>query len=247
MQLAVKGLVLRVNETGADNRFLTVLTGERGIISVFFRGPGARKPKMGSTEALCYSQFMLFQSRERYIVNSADLLELFFPLRQDIERLSLAQYFCQLLQVVVPEEEPAAEFLRLTLNTLHFLGKPKRSPAFLKALFELRSLSLAGFMPDLVGCAGCGCFEKGRMFFSPKQGNLLCGECLEELRGEGYLSLSPSALAAMRHIIYSPLEKLFSCTASGESLNILARCAERYVLYQTARTYTALDFYNQLF
>lgn len=246
MQLSVKGLVLRANETGADNRFLTLLTAERGIIPVFFRKQGGTKPKMGSTEALCFSQFVLFRQRDRYIVNSADLLELFFPLRQDIERLALAQYFCQLLQVVVPEEEPAEEFLRLTLNTFHFLGKPQRSPALLKALFELRCLSLAGFMPDLVGCSGCGSFEKPQMLFSPKQGGLLCGDCFAEQRGEDYLSLSPSALAAMRHIIYAPLEKLFSFSVSGESLEVLAICAQRYVLDQTERTYTALEFYNSL-
>ena len=246
MQFSIKGLVLKVNETGADDKFLTVLTGEKGVISVFLRRRGKKQEKMGSIEVLCYSQFVLFETRDRYYVDSVEPVELFFPLRQDVERLAVAQYFCQLLQTLVPTGENGGDFLRLALNTLYFLGKQDRSVVQLKALFELRCLSLAGFMPDLVGCSQCGAYLSDEMFFSPSKGVLLCGACRQRQETYGFSPLPLGALAAMRHILYSDFQKLFSFTVSGDSLRRLATYAEQYVLCQTGRGYTALDFYKSL-
>lgn len=70
--------------------------------------------------------FFYLQRRDKYIINDAQPLEVFFDLRSDIETLSLAQYFCELVSVLAPEEAAAGDFLRLVLNALHFLAKRKR-------------------------------------------------------------------------------------------------------------------------
>ena len=46
----------------------------------------------------------------------------FFGIRGDLEKLTLATYFAQLCCELIPENEPAAEELRLMLNTLYCLG-----------------------------------------------------------------------------------------------------------------------------
>ena len=49
-----------------------------------------------ATQLLSYSQFQIYKGKDKYIINDAQPEHVFFGLRSDIERLSLAQYFCEL-------------------------------------------------------------------------------------------------------------------------------------------------------
>ena len=57
---------------------------------------------------------------------------MFFSLRTDFEKLSLAQYFCELALALAPEKTEAGDFLRLVLERLVFLGKGKLPAAQIK-------------------------------------------------------------------------------------------------------------------
>ena len=67
--------------------------------------------------------------------------------------------------------------LRLLLNSLYLLSEGRRAPRLVKAVYELRAMTLAGFMPDLVACADCVKYEGGAFCFDARKGRLYCGEC----------------------------------------------------------------------
>lgn len=94
--------------------------------------------------------FLFTEGGTNYIINDAQPLEVFFDLRSDIETLSLAQYFCELVSVLAPEEAAAGDFLRLVLNALHFLAKRKRPSLIIKAAVEMRMLIFSGLYACLI-------------------------------------------------------------------------------------------------
>ena len=143
-----RGLILREMTLGESDRLVTVLTEDQGVIRAFARrAKNLSDGKNAATSLLCYSRLDLYRGRERYIINSAIPIETFFGLRSDIVALALAQYLCQFTEELVPEGPDSGEYLRLVLNTLHFLSEGSRPPELLKALIELRMLSMSGFMP----------------------------------------------------------------------------------------------------
>ncbi len=244
MQVKTDGLVIREWNVGESDRLVSVLTRDEGVIRAFARqAKRLRSAKASSTQLLCYSHLSLYKGRDAYIIDEAQPVELFFGLRKDIERLSLAQYFCELAGTLAPEEMEAGDFLRLMLNALHFLSKGTRSPLLLKSVVEMRMMSLAGYMPDLVCCAGCSCYEADEMFFLPKGGKLYCGECLPSGSGP-WLRLDRGVLTALRHTIYADFEKLFSFQLPEPGLKQLGKASESYVLSQLERNFTTLDFYR---
>lgn len=245
MQLTVDALVVRVKNMDEADRLLTLLTPDRGLVTAYMRG--ARRMKGATavaTELLSYSRFVLFQNRDRAFVDKAELNRLFFDLRRNMEALSLATYFCQLLAELVTEEEQGDGPLRLTLNCLHYLDKGAMDLAQLKAIFELRLLTMGGYMPDLVTCAGCGAAPGEELYFDPAGGVLCCPHCRGEIPGA--VPISPGVFAAMRHIIYSDFEKLFSFRLPPPALAELERVSEAYLLAQVERVLPALNFYNTL-
>lgn len=242
------GLVIREINVGDNDRIITILTREKGIVRASARGARRVKSHISSaTTLLSFSAFTLFHGREKYIINEAEPLGFFLGLREDIERLTLAQYFAELALKLAPEEEPANDYLRLILNGLHLLSEGKRPPLLVKAAVELRMLSLSGYMPDLVACRSCGSFEHEIMCLDIKNGNIECGFCAEhpEASGGNFI-LRSSSLAAMRHIIYSDFEKIFSFSLSDGSLKELSRASEAYLLFCNDRGFATLDFYHTL-
>jgi len=246
MRLKAQGIVLRDYKLDED-RVVTILTREQGVLSAYANGANRlRSALASSTELLCYGQFELFKNRDRYVVDHADAQRTFFGIRQDVEKLSLASYFAQLSTELTPREEPADMYLSLLLNTLHFVENEKRDPQLLKALYELRILTLSGYMPALVACRRCGVYQAEEFFFFPADGTLLCGGCAGGQRPVGGIPLRMGVLAAMRHIIYCPPEKLFAFSLSGEGLGKLERLAEQYLHYQVEKTFHALEIYRAL-
>lgn len=245
MKQTTEGIVLRDYKLD-DDRILTILTREQGVLTAYANGANRlRSALASSTELLCYSQFVLFTRRGRNVVDNADAIHTFFGIRADLEKLALASYFAQLATELSPRGEPAQPHLSLLLNTLHYLENGRRESVLLKPLFELRLLTLGGYMPPLVACRECGSYEGAFFHFFPSDGSLLCDHCAGD-NLPGGVPLAMGVLAAMRHIIYAPAPKLFSFTLSNMGLRQLERASEDYLRYQVEKTFHSLEMYKSL-
>ena len=246
MQIETNGLIILEKSVGESDRLVTVLTREEGVVRAFAKqAKKIKSNKLCATQLFSYSRLTIFKGRDKYIIDDAQPIEVFFDLRRDIERLSLAQYFCELAGVLAPQEAEAGDFLRLMLNSMHFLCKATRPNSQIKAIVEMRMLSLAGYMPNLVCCAGCSCYESDEMYFLPRKGLIYCGDCFQPT-AEPVIKLSRGALTGLRHIIYSDFEKLFSFSMSPLGLVELAQASEQYLLCTVERSFNTLEFYRQM-
>ncbi|MBQ5901672.1 MAG: DNA repair protein RecO, partial [Clostridia bacterium] len=74
-------------------------------------------------------------------------------------------------------------------------------------------------------------------------GTLFCGECA----GGIHMPVPTGVLAAMRHICYCDLKRIFSFSLPDEGMKMLSDITETYLLAQTDKEFTALKFYKSLF
>ena len=248
MQIDTDGLIVKEQNIGESGRLVTVLTREEGILRAFVRGAKRMKSRSASsTQLLCYSRLSIYKGRDTYVIDEAQPEEVFFPLRQDMEKLSLAQYFCELAIALAPENAEAGDFLRLILNGLHFLSNGKRPALLIKAAVEMRMLSLAGYMPNLICCQECGGYEADEMYFLPGQGILYCGNCYRKTQQSQGLCMNRGVTTALRHTVYADFSKLFAFSLPEAGRKRLAYLSERYLLSQLDRGFATLQFYHHLF
>ena len=241
MKLNTDGLILKSSQTGEQDRLVTILTRDLGVVRAFAHGAAKAKGRSASaTETLCYSTFTLSENKGTYSVSEATPVELFFELRSDIERVSLAQYFCEVAMSLAVEGEEASSLLRLILNSLYLLSKNLRDIRLIKSVFELRIMTLSGFMPDTDGCCECGETQISRPLFDINGGVIRCDGC------GGGAAITKGVLGAMRHICTADESRIFSFEIGEDSLAILSDITERYLLSQCDRSFTALDFYKNL-
>ena len=241
----IRGIVLRSVDTREADKILTVLTGEMGKLAVVAKGARGRRSRVtAATQLLAYSEMTVAESRGWQILSEASTIELFSGVRRDLERLSLASYFAELVDAVTYEDLPVPEILPLLLNALYALGNLNRPREIVKPAFEVKLMALSGFEPLVDRCAVCGAPEPEEPMLDVVHGTLHCGKCAQ--RGGLSMPLGAAGLAAMRHIVYGEPKRLYAFQLPEEPLRWLNHAAEAYVAAQLERGFRTLEFYKQL-
>ena len=105
--ITVNGIVTRYANYRDNDRILTLFTRERGLISAAARG--CRRPKsplLPASELFVSGEFVLFFNREKYTLQSCDVQEAFYPLREDVERFAAGAYMLALANGGAVTEQP---------------------------------------------------------------------------------------------------------------------------------------------
>ncbi len=248
MLINTKGLVLKCRNVGENDKIITILSKEYGLIQASVKNAKTVKSGLsGICQVLSYNEFCLFKGKGNYIVNSAETIASFFSLCNDVVSFSLSGYWCELISYVCNDNDDNSEkYLSLLLNTLYFLKEKRREKGLLKSIFELRLLSIAGFMPNLVCCNACAKYEDKLFYFLPLEGVIVCKDCFVKNEGQVYFEISNSVLIALRHIVFSEDNKIFSFNLTGQSLKKLNLITEYYVKIHTKAEFNSLQMYNAL-
>ncbi len=244
--LTVKGLVIRKTDYGESSVLFDLLT-DNGICPVSARGIRKAGSKYAAvTQVFSYGEFCLRQSGGKLYLDSAAPINLFYGLRADLEALALASYFSELIRKTATDQ-PQPQILRLFLHCLHYLSAAEktRAAAQIKAIFELRLIAEHGMAPNLICCAECLTYQPPQPVMRLEQADFVCASCIEEISSHD-LPVTPSALQAIRHVVFSEFDKLFAFRITGESLRQFSSYAERYIKHCLDMPLPALKYYHDL-
>ena len=245
MFFTTKGLVIHTADWREGDRILTVMTEDRGKLSM--KAPGVRRKnsKLGPAGQLfAYGNMTVYENGGHHTLQDFESLEQFYKLSADLDALALASYFCELLSTEGEEDLPAPGMLRLALNSLYALANHLFPDRQIKACFELRFLAITGYEPDLWRCAACGAQPEDPLV-ALEQGRLYCADCRAAARGKT-MRLNRAALQAARYVLRCDLKKLFSFRVEDADLRLLGDFAEAYLLTRLERGFRTLDFYHSL-
>ena len=185
MKKACDGLVLRVTDSGENDRTLTFLTAEEGKLHIIAKGARSVRSRNASLcRILSYSNLELHKKNDLYWLMGGSLNNAFFGINGDLEAFSLASYIAEIADEISGESFPAHEVLQMTLNTLYAIENGLKPLWQIKATYELFAANISGFMPDLVTCRDCGkeSFE-GELWLDVMNGAIVCPECLSKKNG----------------------------------------------------------------
>lgn len=259
MHYTLDGLVIREMAWGENDKRIVLLTANRGRVSILAKGARSMKSKyMNAIGLFTYGNYEVTERNGYAWLSGASIHEPFFGLRNDIERLALSSYVVDLAGELSGEEEPAEDILRLTLNTLYAIEKEIKPPEQIKATYELRAMSVSGYMPDLSGCSVCGSERFSHVYLDAVNGVLKCSDCLNRLDpakahvedeptvGAVLVPLSMGSVAAARYVIDAPMEKVLSLILDEEQRRQLSKLGETYAIHQLEKRLSSLDFYTQI-
>lgn len=243
--VVTRGVVLRETLTRESDKILTLLTDAYGKTPVIARGARRKNSRYAAAaQPLAYSEWTLYQRGAWRYAKEGNVIELFEGLRENLQTLSLGFYFAELAEAVALEETPAPALLRHLLNGLYALSALRKPPDLVKAAFELKFLSIAGFAPLSDACAYCGKAEPSDPALDVVKGVLHCATCGP--RNGDSRPLCRDSLSALRHIVYGDEKRLYAFRLGGDALKRLGDASERFLYAQMERRFRTLEFYKSL-
>lgn len=229
------GMVLSAMPVGEYDRRLVILTKEKGRISAFARGARRQNSMlMGCSQSFVFGMFTLYQGRDSYSVNSAEIENYFEVIRNDLEIVSYASYFCEFATYLTRENVDGTEILKLLYQSFRALEKKTISNELIRAVFELKILSVNGEAPQVFECVRCK-RKEALTIFHTKKGGLLCKWCGREIL-DGF-AIKENLIYTLQYIVTADIQKLYTFTVSCELLTALKKVAKDYV-----NTYVDMKF-----
>lgn len=223
--IKTKGIILSESNMNDFDKMLTMLT-PNGKIGCAAKG--ARKPKsllMAGTQFLCFGEYMLYQGTSSYHINSCDTIELFYPIRTDLDKLKYAAHVTKVINDVTDENQNTYRILQLFLNTLYMISETDKDLDFILSVFKLRLLCLLGFTPQIKACTNCKTGEN-ITHFSIRDNGFKCEACSKI--DKGAIRISDSTKTAMQYIVLADPKKIFSFQISEENLQELNLVSNLY-------------------
>jgi DNA repair protein RecO (recombination protein O) len=179
--LESEAIVLRSTALGDADKLVSLFTRRFGRLQGV--APYARRSRrrFGSTlEPLSYVRAWFFERQPRNLVRlvQTELLASFWHVAGDYERTVALSHVAELLELLLPDREPAERSFRLTLLTLRALQQAAPLGVTL-VYFQLWSVRLAGFLPDFASCCRCRrqipSQEPG--YLDSRRGGIFCRRC----------------------------------------------------------------------
>ena len=223
--IKTKGIIISESNMNDFDKMVTILT-PNGKIGCSAKG--ARKPKsllMAGTQFLCFGEYLIYEGASTYHINSCDTIELFYPIRTDLNKLKYASHVSKIINDVTYENQNTYKILQLYLNTLYMISQTDRNLDIILSVFKIRLLTLLGFSPEIKYCTTCKTNEN-LSYFSIKDNGFKCLSCGKV--DKSAIQISNSTITAIRYIMMSDAKKIFSFQISDENLKELNLVSKLY-------------------
>jgi DNA repair protein RecO (recombination protein O) len=239
-----QAITLRLTDYRETSQILSVFSRDFGRIGLIAKGSKRKRTHAHG----CIDLFQLLDvvfiekpAAHLQILTESRLLEDFPGLRRELVRGYAAFFVAELLLGLTEEGDPNPPLFDLAVTTLRMLSGTDRANVVLHA-FEVHLLELIGLFPRLEGCAWCGAdFTPAKeLAFAATAGGVVCPKCEGAVAERIYVS--PGALAMLRKLSASPLNKVERLRISGTIAKDVRRMLGRVWMHVMGREVRMLEY-----
>ena len=254
------GLVIRGHDYGDGRCMYTVLTADCGRIAIDTSSPNGKYFGSAPISVGSYMTFILKRRGKMHWIRESEYEDQLEFLKTDLEASALAAYIMDVAYELTEDGEKCRDILAITYNCLYALNyKRTISPELIKAAFELKVMTVSGYMPSVTKCEICG-KPDSTMYLDVMNGGVICPKCLREREKElPYVDeydqdyhaptnilcpLTTDTVCAMYYVICAPYSKMLSFRLDDEEeLRLLNKATSTYLVNHLERSFDSLDYY----
>lgn len=243
--IRVEAVVLRHSDWGEADRLLVFYSREQGKLRAIAKGlRKIQSRKAGHLEPFTRAAIMLAKGHDLWIVTQAEAIDLFQPLRENLQKMGQAAYVVELLDRFTYEEGQNWQLYQLLTETLTRLSTTEDDFVPVK-YYEMRLLDLLGYRPLLFECAACAEAITARdQYFSADMGGVLCPKCAT--RGQSSRPVSMEALRFLRHFQRSNYKEALRAAPPPAIRQEIDALQHYYLTYLLERSLNSPEFLKQI-
>jgi DNA repair protein RecO (recombination protein O) len=243
-ELRATALILRTVDYGESDRIVTFFTRELGKVTAFARSARKSQKRFGGALEPFNRLAIRYRDRRGDLLSlaSATIERARSGITTDLERIGRAAYVTELTGEAIREREAVPELFDLLDAGLEMLSSSDAVGGGWLAAFELKLLSLAGYRPDLAGCASCGDAAAERYRFVPDRGVIFCAGCA----GGSGIAVSAGTVRALEASLDHPLPMLDRIALSPAQVEEARRLLGPFIRLQLGKELRSAKFLDEM-
>lgn len=249
--LTVPAILLRKTDYGESDLILTLLSADRGRLSVI--APAAKRSRRrfgGVLEVFNELEAVVECGRGLPRLREASLKNAFARIREDPLRTGYAGLWAELAHDGAEEGLPQVDLYDLLRFALGELDRGELSAELLHLAYLMRLLGLTGHAPCLECCVRCRvpaeALSERDLRVDLGRGGVCCPRCAEGRGGESVLALSRGTAKQLLWAGRVDAERLSRLKTSPRGLREGRDFLERFVIAHFGRIPRALEVLRQL-
>ena len=243
-----EAIVIGGHNLAEADRIIPFYTRDLGVVRAVAQGARRIRSRfVGSLEPFIHGDLVYFErpNRTLHSINEFAVLHAFPALREDLDRLAHAACAAELVAASSAEEDPNPDLFAALLLTLEVLNAAVPPAPVLRA-FEVKVLTLHGFLPELYVCLVCRrpIGEGAGASLSAHRGGLVCAACGRDVPGAG--SLSAPAVAFLRGAARLDVATASRAQLPPGSLDEVAGALRQYLTHVLGRSLRSAGFLERI-
>ena len=238
-----EALVLKTMPFRSSSLIVTFFTPHLGKVRGVVKGVHREgEIRQAGFELFTHAEYIFYEKKrsDLHLISDASILESHHALRDSLDGIAYASYFCELVDELTEVQDPHPEIFALLKESFHFL--PVIPPARIETVFVTQLLREMGWLPFLESCLECCAKPLEQGFFSIRHGALLCERCRP--KDTAAQSVGSGALAVLRSYSKDALAdclRLSHSAAVESQVRLLITTFLNYRLGKVLRTRKFLD------
>jgi len=244
--ITTEAIVLRTKGFRETSLIATLFTDNSGKIQGLAKGIRSKEARYQSRlQPLTLDRIVFYERKKSdlHTITQCELIDSFTALHHDLIKMAYASVCMELVEQTTQPHDRNRELFKLLLETLRQLCIQK-DPDTTCLMFQVRALSLLGFMPQLKFCSSCGEEISEALNFSPSAGGLICKGCLKN--GIEAVEISKGAVTSMLHIGRRKWEGIRRFRLTKKIAEELREPVTEFVKAQTQAELKSLDFIEKI-
>ena len=234
-----RGLIIRSSEYKEKDRLLSVLTADRGLITICAKGvakPGSSLGCFSMPYMLC--DFVVTIYHGYYYLKDASIIESNSKIMESLEQMTVAAHISSCLMDCTLQSENSKEAYELAVYAYYMLANNKGKYLLIYSAFNWRLLTIAGFTVtyDLEDTIGRSKFMI----------NITGGDGTDGNNRAFNRMLDEPSVRALNYFATCDLKKLFTATADKKTEQELKDFTTDYLSIHFEKTYDSLSVLNNL-
>ncbi len=230
-----KGIFLTKQDQGEADQSLTIFTPDYGKLVVFGKAIRKITSKLRSgADVFYFSEIEFIQAKHHKTLTDALVIDRFESIRQDPQKLQVAQKIADALDFFITKEEKDEKIWQLVFSVFQKLDTQSLNHSITQSLFYYflwNLLATLGYSPELHSCPLC---EKKLLaetfFFVPQEGGVVCWRCFNSngLKQGAWFNIQVDTVKILRVWLKEDWEMAGKLRVGAETWQNLLEISENY-------------------
>lgn len=242
--LKTEAIVLKNNLIGETDKIATLFTKSYGKLQAVAKG--ARRSKSRFVNAIrpfIVANYVIFEGQNYYYIDQWELIEAYKNIEKDLVKFSVASYIAETINKILEENQKSERLYLFLKHSLKAVDELQIDPLIFISSYNLKLVSLLGYMPQLDNCVVCGKRENLE-YFSNSCGGAVCINCKNKCFDAK--PLHGVTLKAIKYFLKGDYDKLQNIKVSGVIKEEVDKIITAYMKEHLEIEFKSKDFIDKL-